>query len=172
MPVYKHMHAKNALLVDFEDRFQMCRLNFLPLDPFHHSQSNHRHRRKVCMGCVVTAALVFNPTTTQPFIFIWGPPHTRTNKTGERLFLRAAASVRARARHGRRGHRLVLHGAAPGPDPRQGGAAGEGGGRLPPAAGGAARAGARDGQSALVSGRRGIQVMLGDSELDASIRTG
>ncbi len=30
LPVYKHMHAKNRLLVDFEDRFQMCRLNFLP----------------------------------------------------------------------------------------------------------------------------------------------
>lgn len=47
MPVYKHMHAKNALLADFEDRFQMCRLNFLPLDPFHHSQQpRHGHRRK------------------------------------------------------------------------------------------------------------------------------
>ncbi|KAM3575769.1 hypothetical protein VYU27_002388, partial [Nannochloropsis oceanica] len=30
LPVYKHMHVKNRLLVDFEDRFQMCRLNFLP----------------------------------------------------------------------------------------------------------------------------------------------
>ncbi len=29
LPVYKHMHAKNQYLVDFEDRFQMCRLNFL-----------------------------------------------------------------------------------------------------------------------------------------------
>lgn len=27
-PVYKHMHAKNSTLIDFEHRYNMCRLNF------------------------------------------------------------------------------------------------------------------------------------------------
>ena len=26
MPVYKHMHAKNSLLIDFEHRFNMCKV--------------------------------------------------------------------------------------------------------------------------------------------------
>jgi len=40
LPVYKHMHAKNHLLVDFEDRFQMCRLNFLSPPPLPSSSSS------------------------------------------------------------------------------------------------------------------------------------
>lgn len=50
MPVYKHMHPKNSLLIDFESRFQMCLLNFLPTTPSErrkHRQHQYQHNDKI-----------------------------------------------------------------------------------------------------------------------------
>ena len=149
--MYKHMHAKNALLVDFEDRYQMCRLNFLPLDPAHHSQPQAQRRRGkvgvwVCMYKCVQAMGCADADSSPACLPACLPDtqHILRGQHPQPLLLTPPAPVRA---HRRGGGAPPPGGAA---HARQGGAAGTGGGGLSPAAGGAAGQGARDGQGACL----------------------